>query len=247
MKWLEVDAAEVVPVANDDIYGVINLLRGASLRELRDARFLERELLLCAGLNNEMPREFPSELYPFCGRGIRSWQYPVQFSRYLAFLSSRDIRSYVEIGCRFGGTFIICVEYLRRFSDLSLACAFDIAPSDLLSRYAKTTVGIQYRIESSTSPETIAFLGSHPWGLALIDGDHSYEGCNNDYLAVQSCASLIALHDVVSDVCPGVCRKWTEIKKVVPQSRIFEAIDQYRDVRQKTNQNFLGIGVVDFS
>jgi hypothetical protein len=130
MQRLEVDAAVgLVPVADGDIHGVIRLLRDASRCELRDARFLERELLLMAGLNNEIPREFPSELYPFCGYGIRSWQYPPQFSRYLVFLSERNLRSYVEIGCRFGGTFIICVEYLRRFSDLSFACALDVEPS----------------------------------------------------------------------------------------------------------------------
>lgn len=247
MRWSEVDAAGVVPVADGDMHGVISLIRGASLRELRDARFLERELLLQAGLNNEILREFPSELYPFCGQGIRSWQYPMQFSRYLVFLSERNLRSYVEIGCRFGGTFIICVEYLRRFSDLALACAFDIEPSELMTRYARTTVGVEYRIESSTSPDTIAYLGSHPWSLALIDGDHSYDGCRRDYISVRHRASLIALHDVVSDVCPGVCQMWTEIKAIVPRSRIFEAVDQYREVREKTNSNFLGIGVVDFS
>jgi hypothetical protein len=120
MLWKDAVSA-VTPesaLADGDIAGAISLLRSASLRELRDPRFLCEELLLTVGLNREALAEFPKQLYPWCGRGIRSWQYPVQFSEYLVFLAKRNIGTYVEIGTRFGGTFIIVVEYIRRFWDL---------------------------------------------------------------------------------------------------------------------------------
>lgn len=247
MHFNDVVAAEVAPLDEGDVDGAIRILRSASLRELRDEAFLRDELLLRLGLNGEIPDEFPRQLYPWCGRGIRSWQYPIQFARYLRYLADKDVRSYLEIGCRFGGTFIIVVEYLRRFSDLRLATALDLGYADIMAGYAKRTLGIDYKVVNSRDPDVISYLGSYRWGLAFIDGDHSYEGCMNDYQAVRECARMIGLHDIASGACPGVVRAWAEIRQIVPSSRIFEATDQYRDVRERTNNTFLGIGVVDFS
>ncbi len=50
-----------------------------------------------------MLEEFPAALYPWCGRGVKSWQYPRQFSRYLRFIADKQIQTYVEIGSRHGG------------------------------------------------------------------------------------------------------------------------------------------------
>jgi len=247
MRWNDVAVGAVQPLDEGDVDGAIRLLRTASLRELRTEAFLREEFLLALGLNGEGLAEFPRQLYPYCGRGIRSWQYPVQFANYLIYLSEKNIKSYVEIGCRFGGTFIVVVEYLRRFADLHLAVAIDIAHSDIMVAYAKRTDGVKYKIESSRDPEVVAYLGSRRWDLAFIDGDHSYEGCSSDYEAVKERAAIIGLHDIASSACPGVVRAWTEIRRVAPTSRIFEAIDQYQDVRDRTEKTFLGIGTVEFS
>lgn len=247
MRWNDVVAGEVQPLEPGDIDGAIRLLRTASPHELRDEAFLREELLLTLGLNGENLAEFPRELYPWCGRGVLSWQYPIQFAKYLTFLSGKTIKSYVEIGCRHGGTFIIVVEYLRRFTDLHVAAALDIQRAGIMDAYARRTSGIDYRIADSREPESVAWLGSRQWGLAFIDGDHSYEGCSSDYQAVKHRAEIIGLHDITSAECPGVVQMWREIRHFVPSGRIFEAIDQYRDVRERTRQTFLGIGLVDFS
>jgi cephalosporin hydroxylase len=247
MRWRDVVAGEVQPLEEGDVDGAIRMLRTAHLRDLRNEAFLREEFLLALGLNGEILEEFPRQLYPWCGHGIRSWQYPIQFASYLAYLSDRNIKSYVEIGCRYGGTFIIVVEYLRRFSDLYLAVALDLEYADIMAAYAKRTIGIQYQIGNSHNPEAVSYLGSQRWDLAFIDGDHSYEGCANDYQAVREHAATIALHDIASSACPGVVRAWQEIRRIVPTNRVFEAIDQYHDVRDRTKQTFLGIGVVDFS
>jgi hypothetical protein len=60
----------------------IGLLRQASREELADPAALERRILEL-GLDDEALAEFPPELHNRCGRGLRIWQYPVQFSKYL--------------------------------------------------------------------------------------------------------------------------------------------------------------------
>jgi hypothetical protein len=247
MLWKDVVAADVAPLQDGDIAGAISLLRSASLRELRNEAFLREEFLLTLGLNAEPLLEFPRQLHRWCGCGIRSWQYPVQFASYLTYLAEKDIRSYVEIGVRFGGTFIIIVEYMRRFCDLYRACALDMEPTSIMETYARQTAGVEYKIGNSLEPELRAFLGSAAWDLALIDGNHSYEGCSTDFKSIRHRSKLIALHDISSGVCPGVRRMWEEIKNIVPASRLFEATDQYKEVRERTNATYLGIGVVDFS
>jgi hypothetical protein len=165
----------------------------------------------------------------------------------LAYLSTKNIWSYVEIECRYGGTFIIVVEYHRRFNELYLAAALDIEYSEVMAAYAKRTIGIEYRIINDHNPEAVSYLGSMRWNLAFVDGDHSYEGCFSDFQAVRGKASIIGLHDITSDACPGVVRAWQKIKRAVPANRLFEATGQYLEVRDRTARSFLGIGLVDFS
>lgn len=49
--------------------------------------------------------EWPEFLSPCTGKGLQIWQYPTQFSKYLAFLSGFEIKSYLEIGVAYGGDF----------------------------------------------------------------------------------------------------------------------------------------------
>jgi hypothetical protein len=58
------------------------------------------------------------------------------------------------------------------------------------------------------------------WDLALIDGDHSYAGCSADYETIRDHARLIALHDIASDVCPGVKHLWQELTRAIPVLRL---------------------------
>jgi hypothetical protein len=247
MHWRKAVVSDVRPLEDGDVDGAIALIRNASLRELRSESFLKEEFLLMLGLNGENLAEFPQELYPWCNKGIRSWQYPIQFAEFLVHLSEMKIRSYVEIGCRFGGTFIILVEYLRRFMDLEMAVAIDIVRSDIMTEYAGRTVGVTYKIASSRDAETVSYLGSNRWDFAFIDGDHSYEGCVADFNSVRQTTKIIGFHDISSVACPGVVRAWQEIKNVVPRNRLFEAVDQYNDVRERTNNTYLGIGLVNFT
>jgi cephalosporin hydroxylase len=227
-----------------DLTVAVNAIRGASLPELKDAAYLERTLLPGLGLNDEVLREFPEHLYPWCGFGLRSWQYPCQFAQYLTFISDKNIRTYAEIGVRHGGTFIITLEYLRRFNAIQLAYAVDIEPSPLLSVYASMNPDVTYQIGSSRSQPVTTFLHGRPWDLVLIDGDHSSEGCRLDFECVRHGAGLVALHDICSDSCPGVVEVWQLIRQTTPASRLTEFVTQYDDVFRRTGGSFLGIGIV---
>jgi hypothetical protein len=225
---------------------VLAEIRQAPLEKLRDPLWLQYQLLPRLGLNGELLNEFPEELYPWCGFGVRSWQYPSQFSRYLVSLSNKQIKTYLEIGCRHGGTFIITVEYLKRFNHVQIACAMDIEDSAIMREYKKEP-GVAYALTSSLSGEGKRLIQGMRWDLALIDGDHEYTACATDYDTVRDHARVIALHDIVSDVCPGVKQLWGELKRTVPVLRREEFVDQYENVAGRTGQKFLGMGVVDFS
>ncbi|MCX7367586.1 MAG: hypothetical protein NTX90_01535, partial [Alphaproteobacteria bacterium] len=162
-----------VPLPLGDIAQATHEIRNAPLERLADANWLEDWLLLRLGLNNEMLHEFPQSLLPWCGHGVMSWQYPRQFSKYLVWLSQRKIGNYVEIGARRGGTFIITVEYLRRFNPIENALALDIVEQPIMRAYAESAQGCSYVILDSKSVAAKKLLQSRYWDLALIDGDHS--------------------------------------------------------------------------
>ena len=122
---------KLIPVA--DLAQAISAIRSSPLDKLSDAKWLEDDLLLRLGLHANTVDEYPASLRPWCGQGLQSWQYPNQFSKYLVFLSS--IKSYLEIGCRHGGTFIITLEYLKRFNKFDKAIAIDIVDSPQMRKY----------------------------------------------------------------------------------------------------------------
>jgi len=220
----------------------VALLRQEPLERLRDLEYLELEFLPRLGLNGELLHEFPSFLYPYCGSGLKSWQYPGQFAPYLRWLSEQNIESYLEIGCRHGGTFIVTLEYCNRFHPIKHAACVDLMDSPILREYMQTR-SFDYRVESSTSASFLSFSQSRIWDLVLIDGDHSLEGVKADFEAIKNNARLIALHDICSSVCPGVEQMWNDIKSSAPGDRLVQWCHQYPEVTSLTGGNLLGIGV----
>jgi methyltransferase family protein len=220
------------------------LIREASLSELRDAAFLERELLPRLGFNDELLHEFPSSLYPHTGRGLLHWQYPNQFSKYLAELSRLEIETYLEIGVRHGGTFVITVEYLSRFRPVRKAIGVDLERPPGLVRYAKSRPGATV-LEADSQTEEFRELvrAEGPFDLVLIDGDHSEAGCRRDFETVSDHARIIVFHDIVSDPVPGVGAVWREVKQTYPDRfRFLEFTDQYPELAEQ-GKSYLGIGV----
>ena len=243
---LDSSASDVIePIVVNDVAAVVNEIRSAEQSNLLDRTWLATWLLPRLGLNDEFRHEFPDALQRFCGKGVRSWQFPCQFSGYLAHLGGQDITSYLEIGVRHAGTFIITCEYLKRFMHLERMVAIDPLQSPNLAAYQAVEPRVEHVAALSHSFAGRAAIGSRLWGHVLIDGDHSASGCMTDFLLVKDRAKQVAFHDIVSYTNPGVVEVWNAIRRVTPARRIFEQTQQYAEIFAKTGKTLMGLGVVE--
>jgi cephalosporin hydroxylase len=223
----------------------LEILRTADVGVLRDPGRLEAEILPALGLNDEELDEFPRELYPHTGKGLRHWQYPRQFAPYLVALSRLPISSYLEVGVRHGGTFLITVEYLSRFTTLRKAIAMDVVDSPWLRRQLAGRPGMRMVVGDSQIPQFGWFVEREgPFDLALVDAAHHEETAQRDLEAVRPHANVVVLHDVVSQACPGVGAVWRRFRAEEAGEWDFaEFTDQYDDVLERMGGPYLGIGM----
>jgi hypothetical protein len=224
----------------------VELIRRAPLEQLREPAYLENELLPRLGLNGEEPETFPASLHPYLGKGLLHWQYPNQFSKYLVELSRHGIESYLELGVRHGGTFVITVEYLSRFKPIRKALGVDLVPVATLKRYAETRPGVTVHRANSHSEAFRRLVHTEgPFDLALIDGDHSGSGCRQDFETVLDHARLLAFHDIESpSTAAGVVKVWQEVKRDHGDRFAFlEFTDQYEEIKRERGVSYLGIGL----
>ena len=224
----------------------LELIRSARLSDLRDPGFLEHELLPQLGLNDELLRQFPPSLYPHTGQGLYHWQYPNQFGPYLARVSRLGIQSYLEIGVRHGGTFLITIEYLSRFNPIQRAVGIDLGvPSSALREYAAARPHVTVLEGDSRGREfTTLVREGQPFDLVLIDGDHSEEGCRADLELVAEHGRVLVFHDIVSEPTPGVRKVWADFKHANGELHEFaEFTEQYDELKAKSNADYIGIGV----
>lgn len=184
---------------------LLDLIRTAPLDRLRDVAYLEHELLPALGLAPDSPDLYPAHLHAHFGR-LASWQYPVQFAPYLVEMSTRNVRRYLEIGVRHGGTFIITVEYLKRFNPVVMAVAVDPYRSSALAAYIDddplTCRYVNADSRSAAAGRVIDRWG--PYDLAFIDGDHSEAGFLSDWNLVKRMARIVAYHDADNDGYPWI-------------------------------------------
>jgi hypothetical protein len=212
------------PAAID--FARIALIRESAPGDLVRPAFLE-DLLLRLGLNDEGLEEFPAHLHPVCGQGLRVWQYPSQFSKYLAKVASLRVSSYLELGIRHGGSFVTTVEVLERFRPLDFAVGVDIIPCPSMAEYAAINSRIEFaclNISSTAFLELIARLDAID--LVFIDSHHEEEHCRREVAMLRDSANMIALHDVSNVGCPGIAKVWEELK-AGNEHTCFEFTDQY--------------------
>jgi hypothetical protein len=229
----------------------VGLLRQAEIDILRDASRLETELLPALGLDREMLDDgglgpiVPTSIRGFAGTGLQAWQMPIQFAPYLAHLSRYPITSYLEVGVRHGGTFVITTEYLRRFNAIERAVGVDIAESPSTAEYARSNAHARFaRLNARSRRFRHLVRRGAPWDLVLIDADHREDAVRRDLEKVIGSARIIAFHDIVTTIAPGVRTVWGEFKSAEAQRfDFFEFDQQYDEVVRRTGRTWQGLGV----
>ena len=231
------------------VSATISLVESVPDDKLRDIDFLENELIPLIGLNDENLHEHPIELDKYFGTGIHVFQYPNQFARYLAWLTDHatETHSYVEVGSRWGGTFILTCEWLRRIgAPLTTAVAIDpIGETPMLERYGELLLqcNIHYRfIKDFSSGQSVKdmFRQLGP-DFVFIDGDHSLKGALADHMLARKCAKILVHHDISSDACPDTTDLWSALKELEAECfTVHDFTDQYLSVKG----SYLGIGAL---
>jgi len=239
MYWASLSKTEIQTAVD----GAIALIDGLTDEQIRDAEFLERDLIPRLGLNNEMLQEQPAHLAEHYGKGLHIWQYPKQFGPFLAWIAGHgaSVQKYLEIGVRWGGTFIAVSEFLRRVSPgFKTSIAVDpIEPSPLMQRYLELGRA-EYRQCFSTEAQFRSLIDSERPDFVFIDGDHTLKGVMHDFDVCRSGAHLIAFHDVMSDGCVDTTFFWSFLKRNATGFDHLEFTDQYDSVAG----NFMGLGVL---
>lgn len=226
----------------------VKAFRAIPDEQVTDAAYLEKFIIEKVGLNNEILSEQPPELNAYYGAGLFVWQNPKQFSKYLVWLmkNANEYTSYLEIGCRWGGTFIVVCEVLRRANpQFKWAVAADlVAQTPFIKRYAEIAresgFEVTYFRGSSTSDEFKAFVEKRKPDVVFIDGDHSFAGAFKDHMLIRNYAKVIVHHDVSSDACPDTTLLWQYLKELEVSKKSVEFTDQYASVPHP----YLGIGVL---
>ena len=210
-----------------------------------DVNHLEKFFIPSLGLNNEALHEQPRELEQFFGKGLHIWQYPKQLACYLVWLAhnANDVTSYLEIGCRWGGMFILVNEWLKKIgARLKLSVAVDpIEPTPFIKRYIDVSdTPVLYFQKFSSNPEFVEYVKQWKPEMIFIDGDHTMSGVMLDHIVARQVAKIIVHHDIASQACPDTSLFWTYIKLTEDGFESSEFIHQYESV----HGNFLGIGVM---
>ena len=220
----------------------IEFIKKSLLNDLIDWKYVEN-LIIQLGFNDEVMNEQPSIVKENTG-GLYIWQYPNQFSKYLILIQKLNVHSYLEIGCRWGGTFILTCEYIEKIScDVLNAVAIDICDSPVVE-YCQNNPNKTFLLLNTQSDDFKVFMENKMFDLIFIDGDHAYEGVKSDYELSKNHGKIFVFHDIVNDVCPGVVQFWKELRfNHMEEFDFFEFTEQYQDVWNNTNKTFLGIGV----
>jgi len=219
----------------------VNLILESNVDQLQNKDYVEN-LIIRLGFNTEVLVEQPKIVIEN-GGGLLIWQYPSQFAKYLLLLQKQKISSYLEIGCRWGGTFVLTTEYLKKFNTIENSTAIDIIDSPV-KEYCDLHNNTYFVKISSQDENFKNYMKMTHFDLIFIDGDHSYEGVKNDYEVSKNSGKIFVFHDIVNVMCPGVVQFWKELQQNEPDRfDFFEFTDQYEDVLNNTHASFLGIGV----
>lgn len=230
-----------------------------AIQSVKDFNFLTatqkeiEEILPTFGMNDEQTFELPKDFEPYMGWGIKFWQNPRQLSKLITQIRNYEVNSYLEIGVRWGGTFIIMNEVLKHTDPYIQSFANDfIEESEILKTYQKMFSvhghGFSYLRMDSNFPYFFYNIGpmihkpQPTIDMVFIDGCHMYWCIKEDYQrALNLGAKYIIFHDIVSQTSKPSAIAWNDIKK--KHRKTYEFIDQYDSIKGK----YMGIGVIEIT
>jgi len=137
---------------------------------------------------------------------MKALQHPEELARFVELVRSEAVCSYLEIGCKFGGTF---TAVTRAMPKGARAVAVDLpagSPHWPQSRVSLTACVEQLRKigydthllwGDSTDRETIEKVTElGPFDLVLIDGGHTLPVVTSDWMHFGPIGRMIAFHDI---------------------------------------------------
>lgn len=160
--------------------------------------------------------------------GTKGGQLIYELNGMIATFREYGVTSYLEVGCRSGGTFHSVMSSLPAGSR---GCAVDLPGSvwggDTEASLREVCADLRamgYQIDLLLGDSTAVGIvhkvrGIGPFDAALIDGDHRYQGVKTDFENYGPMCGLVAFHDIVGHgqrhskgIEVEVPRFWDEIK-----------------------------------
>ena len=194
------------------------------------------------------------EYLNFARRIFAPHQCDYEIINFLKFVATNQPKYVCEIGVADGGTNFLLSQSL---SSVTLMIGVDLFVRNrmLLRYFSKPQKDLFYLNGSSYNESTFnkvaSILENRKLDLLFIDGDHSYEGVQKDFLLYRQLVKEgghIAFHDIIPDYLTrfgkqtgryagGVPVFWNKIKKYYP----------YNEFIENSEQDGLGIGVIQYS
>lgn len=174
------------------------------------------------------------------------WQFPVELEWFIGLLQKNEVKSYLEIGSRYGGSLWKIANALPGGSKIvTVDLPADDQSKDSLWACAAELKRSGYEVHTffgnSRSTDIIESVSRlAPFDACFIDGDHTLDGVKSDYETYGPMASkMVAFHDISWRREPGwkgrrieVPEFWASVKK------------DYRYDERRSEPNNNGIGVL---
>ncbi len=141
------------------------------------------------------------------------WQIPIQLEELVSLLKKLPIQSFLEIGTYTGYTFLFLKSVLENKTPNLEAITID--PND----FTENGFLEKFKIEKKSITSSHQDIKGKHFDLVFIDGDHSYEKAEEDFLNVGQYANICFFHDINDYTIKtkyernGVAGLWEELKK----------------------------------
>ena len=253
-------AASMETFIRDVATGRVALPAESSRRKDRTATLTGLWHSLMESARRKLPERFvlrrPEMMVELAAKGaLPAAQRPAEIGELLRLVHQRGPRVLLEIGTNYGGTAWLLSRYAppdALLTTCDIECKMNRAKLEQPTRRNQRIQFLQVDSHSESGAHAIRAAVADAVDLLFIDGDHSYEGVRQDFLAFADLLrpdGLLVFHDIVEDYrtrfgiatnayVGGVPRFWRELRDVLPSSF------RPRELVDSRDQDGLGIGVV---